>query len=212
MSTSLESAAPLILASGSPRRRELLSLLGIPFIVRPADIDEAAILARQPRELVLKVALSKAHAAEEQGARGLILAADTVVVLEGRIYGKPADATDAERMLEELGGRTHSVFTAVAVHETGGATLLDAVEAPVTMRALTAAERAAYVATGEPMDKAGAYAVQGAGRAIVEAIHGDFFTVMGLPVRRALEMLAEFRDCTPYWPALEALESDPRWR
>lgn len=181
-------AVEVILASQSPRRRELLSLIGIPHVVRPADIDESLHPGEEPVPHAERLAREKAHRLAERHPAAVVIAADTIVVLDGEILGKPADAAEARATLARLSARTHTVFTAIAVAR-GGRTesAVEAVE--VTFRALTSAEIAAYVATGEPMDKAGAYGIQGFGATIVERIEGDYFSVMGLGLRRLVALL-----------------------
>ena len=181
----------IILASGSPRRRQLLEMLGLPFRAVAPDVDESLDPAEQPEAYVTRLAREKARtiAARERGAP--VLAADTTVVLRGRVFGKPADSAEAADMLRRLQGRKHQVMTAVAVALDGRVEhALDVTE--VTFRRLSDEQIADYVGTGEPLDKAGAYAIQGKGAALVEGIRGDFFGVMGLPVRLALELLARF--------------------
>jgi nucleoside triphosphate pyrophosphatase len=181
----------IVLASGSPRRRQLLEMLGLEFRVVPPDVDETLGPSEQPEGYVTRLASEKARtvAAREGGA--VVLAADTTVVLRGRIFGKPASPVEAEGMLRQLEGRKHQVMTAVAVALDGRVEhALDVTD--VTFRPLTDAQIAAYVATGEPLDKAGAYAIQGKGAALVEGIRGDFFGVMGLPLRLALDLLERF--------------------
>jgi septum formation protein len=181
----------IVLASGSPRRRQLLEMLGIPFRVVPPSVTEALGSAEQPEAYVTRLAREKARtvAAREPGA--VVLAADTTVVLRGRVFEKPATADQAVEMLKTLQGRKHQVLTAVAVaRDERVEHALDVTD--VTFRRLSSELIAAYVATGEPLDKAGAYAIQGKGAALVEGIHGDFFGVMGLPLRLALDLLARF--------------------
>lgn len=179
----------IILASQSPRRRELLTLIGIPHEVRPADIDETPLPDELPVPHAERLARAKAHALAEREPGAVVIAADTIVVIDGDILGKPRDADDARAMLARLSGRRHTVYTAVAVAR--GTQTESAVEAvEVTFRQLTAAEIADYVATGEPMDKAGAYGIQGYGATIVERVDGDYFSVMGLGLRRLVELLA----------------------
>lgn len=192
----------LILASASPRRRDLFVRLGIPHVVSAAGIDEN-LPYRTPRELALKVAYAKAEAVAAGAASGdTVVAADTIVVLDGEVFGKPTDFAHARAMLARLSGRTHSVITAVAVADVGGggrsSVNLDAAEARVTIAALTPEAIAAYVDTGEPMDKAGAYGAQGAGGAFIQRIDGDFFTVVGLPVTLMLRMLEHAVDTGLY--------------
>jgi septum formation protein len=196
---------PIILGSGSPRRRELLNALGMPFLLSPADIDEKAIEYRTPRELALKTAFAKACAVEPRFDEGLIVAADTIVVLDGKVYGKPEDPADAMRMLLELNGKTHTVISGVAIKEIGKSSLLDAVETAVRLVSLSPAEIEDYVATGEPLDKAGAYAIQGTGRKLVDGIEGDFYNVVGLPLKRLLDMMEFFTDTTAYQCRLKTL-------
>lgn len=179
----------VILASQSPRRRELLTLIGIPHEVRPADIDETPLPGELPVPHAERLARAKAHALAEREPDAVVIAADTIVVVDGDILGKPRDDDDAQAMLARLSGRTHTVYTAIAVAR--GAHTESAVEAvEVTFRLLSAAEIADYVATREPMDKAGAYGIQGYGATIVERVDGDYFSVMGLGLRRLVELLA----------------------
>jgi len=179
----------IILASQSPRRRELLTLVGIPHVVRPADIDEQVWPGEQPVPHCERLARGKAAVLAAADPEAVVIGADTIVVLDGDILGKPRDVADAEAMLARLAGRTHTVFTAMAVAR--GPHVVSAVEeVAVTFRALSAEEIRGYVATGEPMDKAGAYGIQGFGATIVERIEGDFFSVMGLGLRRVVALLA----------------------
>lgn len=179
----------VILASSSPRRRQLLELIGIKHDVRPADIDETIAGGETPHEYAERLAREKAEAVAASAA-GIVIGADTVVVIDGRVLGKPVNEQQAAAMLEALGGRTHTVVTAVAV-VVDGRTSSSVEEVAVTFRPLTQAEIASYIATGEPMDKAGAYGIQGFGATIVERIEGDYFAVMGLPIVRLLRLLAE---------------------
>lgn len=181
---------PVILASQSPRRRELLTLVGIAHQVDPADVDESVVPGERPDAYVERLAREKARTVAARHAGALVIAADTTVVHGGTILGKPADVAEAEAMLARLSGHTHEVFTGMAVVR--GDRVASAVErVEVTFRDLTADEIRAYVATGEPMDKAGAYGIQGWGATIVERIHGDYFSVMGLGVRRVVALCAE---------------------
>ena len=187
----------MILASQSPRRIELMREAGYDVTVIPADIDEAARPGEEPFELVERLARTKAAAvAATHGEPGeLVVAADTIVTLDGEILGKPHDATDARRMLRELSGRTHQVATGVCVAHAGTAESSDAVQSfvevtDVTFYELTDDEIDAYVASGEPMDKAGAYGIQGeGGRMLVRGIDGDFYNVVGLPIARLARTL-----------------------
>ncbi len=185
----IQSYHPIILASQSPRRRELLARVTPEFCVQPADVDETLAADAAPREAVAELARRKARAVfagAQQSA--LVIAADTIVVCDDVILGKPNDEADALRMLQLLSGRTHQVMTAVCVrtaaHEDTRVSVTD-----VTFRALHAGEAARYVASGEPMDKAGAYGIQGAGGLFVSRIDGDYYGVMGLPICMLSEML-----------------------
>lgn len=178
----------VILASQSPRRRELLTLVGIKHLVSPADIDESVMPDELPVPHCERLARAKAHVLAERHPDAVVIAADTIVVLDGDILGKPRDAADARAIIARLSGRTHTVFTAMAVAR-GGRTESAVEEVAVTFRVLSAEEIAEYVATGEPMDKAGAYGIQGYGATIVERIDGDYFSVMGLGLRRLVALL-----------------------
>ena len=180
----------VILASQSPRRRDLLDLIGITHVVRPADIDESVLPDEAPIPHCERLARSKAATLAVRSPDAVVIAADTIVVLDGEILGKPADGGEARATLARLSGRTHTVHTAMAV-ALGGQTVSAVESVQVTFRPLTADEIAAYVATGEPMDKAGAYGIQGFGATIVERIDGDYFSVMGLGLRRLVALLAE---------------------
>jgi septum formation protein len=177
---------PVVLASQSPRRRQLLSLIGIEHDVQPANIDETYFPGEQPRAHALRLAREKAEAIVAPGA--VTIASDTIVILDGEILGKPADALEARSTLRRLSGRVHKVITAVAVRWRGQI-VADAEEVDVTFRLLSDADIAAYVETGEPMDKAGAYGIQGFGATIVERVEGDYFAVMGLPLNRLTRLL-----------------------
>jgi septum formation protein len=184
----MHSAPVVILASASPRRRELLSLVGIAHEVWPADIDESVLPDESPAPHADRLARAKAHAMAEQHPHAVVIAADTIVVIDGDILGKPRDEAHAVAMLRRLSGREHTVFTAMAVAR--DARTESAVEAVrVTFRQLSDDEIRAYIATGEPMDKAGAYGIQGYGATIVERVDGDYFSVMGLGLRRLVELL-----------------------
>lgn len=180
----------VILASQSPRRRELLSLIGIKHDVRPADIDESLHPGEQPVPHAERLARAKAHRLAVRYPEAVVIAADTIVVLDGAILGKPADAGEARATLTLLSGRTHTVHTAIAVAR-GGRTESAVESVAVTFRTLSTVEIAEYVATGEPLDKAGAYGIQGFGATIVERIEGDYFSVMGLGLRRLVALLEQ---------------------
>ena len=188
----------MILASQSPRRRELLLDAGFELEIVPADIDEARLDGESPTELVGRLAEEKAEAVRSGlthvPADGLLVAADTIVWMGDEALGKPADTADAEKMLHELSGQTHHVSTGVCAMRlaSNGACAAQTrfVETTsVTFWELTDAEIEAYVATGEPLDKAGAYGIQGAGRLLVEKIEGDYSNVVGLPVARLVRAL-----------------------
>lgn len=183
-------AKPLILASGSPRRRELLERLGYTFEVRAVDIDESPQPGEVADTYVERLAREKAQATVQAGE--VILAADTVVVLDGELLGKPVDDDDAIAMLRRLSGRAHEVSTGVAVFDVDANRLETAVETTtVRFAPLEPAEIAWYVASREPMDKAGAYAIQGFGSLFVEAIDGNYSNVVGLPVPQVYRMLGQ---------------------
>lgn len=182
---------PIVLASGSPRRRQLLEMLRIPFRVMAPDVDEQVLAGEGAEAYVTRLSRVKAEAIAARAPEDVVLAADTTVVLEGEIFGKPDSAAHAVAMLMRLQGRTHEVMTAVAVMRGGDvAQALDV--SRVTFRAADEPTLAAYVATGEPLDKAGAYAIQGLGAPLIERVEGDFFGVMGLPLRLALDLLGRF--------------------
>ena len=182
---------PLILASGSPRRRELLSRMGYVFETCAPDVDEH--VEGHARDVVVTLAQRKARAAAEHYARGVIIASDTLVSLDGRPLGKPEDAAEAKRMLRALSGREHEVFTGVCMLDAEtGASETRAVRTGVAFRELTDREIDDYVATGEPMDKAGAYAIQGGAGKFVGALDGELENVIGFPVAEVREMLRHF--------------------
>ena len=184
------SLPPIILASASPRRRELLTLVGIAHGVEPADVDEDVRAGERPEAYVERLAREKAAVIAARRPDAAVIAADTTVVLNGEILGKPDSVAGAQAMLRRLAGHTHTVLTGMAVSHAGRtASAVERVD--VTFRDLTEREIAAYVATGEPMDKAGAYGIQGFGATIVERIHGDYFSVMGLGLRRLVALMAE---------------------
>ena len=182
----------IILASQSPRRRELLERMGIrDFEVLPARGEELADPSLPPAELVEE--LSRRKCAEVAALRpgGLVIGADTVVSIDGQVLGKPRDRAEAERMLRALSGRQHTVYTGVTVLYNGTAET-GSERTSVRFRPLTDGDITRYIATGEPMDKAGAYGIQGYGSVLVEGISGDYYNVMGLPVCRLARMLARF--------------------
>lgn len=189
----------LILVSASPRRRELLKRLGFQFEVKPADVDERAIEYKSPRELAMKAAYQKVLSkASELTPSSILVGCDTIVVLDGTVFGKPANADEALQMLRTLSGRRHSVISGVAVKATPSSVLLDVEESYITFRGLSEREIREYVESGEPMDKAGAYAIQGGARAFVEKIEGDYWNVVGLPIHKLLDMLSQYMDVGEY--------------
>lgn len=180
----------LVLASGSPRRSRLLAGLGLAPTVRPVDLDETPRDGEEPAVYALRLAKEKAEAVTAPGE--LVLAADTIVVLDGAILGKPADPADARRMLSELAGREHTVLTGVALHEVDrGRTVDSLTSTDVEVGALGPAEIAWYVDTGEPLDKAGSYAVQGLGSLFVEEVRGNYSNVVGLPIPAVYRLFAQ---------------------
>jgi septum formation protein len=183
-------SARIILASQSPRRRELLTLIGIAHDVRPADLDESLLPNEAPTAHAERLAREKADAIALREPGAVVIGSDTIVVLDGDILGKPRDHDEAAATLRRLSGRTHTVHTAVAVARNGQ--LVSGVESvEVTFRPLTDEQIETYIATGEPMDKAGAYGIQGYGAVIVERVHGDYFAVMGLALGRLVALLDE---------------------
>jgi septum formation protein len=177
----------VILASQSPRRRELLALVGIDHEVQPADIDETPWPNEEPVSHTERLARGKAQVIAARAPDALVIAADTIVVIDGAILGKPTDIPDARAMLRRLSGRTHEVCTAMAV-ACGDRVESAVVRVPVRFRALDDDTIARYVNTGEPMDKAGAYGIQGYGATIVEHIEGDYFAVMGLSLVTVVQL------------------------
>jgi septum formation protein len=190
-------STPLVcLASVSPRRHELLAQIGVPHSVVAADIDETAMPGEAPRDYVVRMARQKALTVRERGERLAVLAADTTVVLDNIIYGKPRDRDDGIAMLGRLSGRTHEVLTAVALAQSSDVILRLSVST-VCFRGLTPQECAAYWETGEPRDKAGGYAIQGAAAVFVESLSGSYSGVMGLPLFETAELLRAAG--IPYW-------------
>jgi septum formation protein len=184
------SATKIILASASPRRRELLAMLGLEFDVVPAIGDETALGGASPGETVSAIALGKAREVASANPDALVIAADTLVYLDGAPLGKPRDAQDAINMLSRLSGRAHEVFTGIAVARRGRE-VARFERTVVEFGELSADEIRAYVATGEPLDKAGAYGAQGLGALLIRRLEGDFFNVMGLPLYLLSTVLKE---------------------
>ena len=199
----------IILASGSPRRRELLSQIGVQnYRVVTSDVDESADPDLPPDQLVELLSRRKAEAVRElMGDNALIIAADTVVSLEGEVLGKPGDETGAFRMLSALSGNRHQVYTGFTVLR-GERVVTGHEMTSVTFRDLEPEEIEDYIATGEPMDKAGAYGIQGVGAVLISGIEGDYFNVMGLPVYRLSRVLASFGVDTLALAAGRKLEKD----
>lgn len=188
----MDTTVPIILASASPRRRELLAAAGIPFDVVVADVDESVIAGERPDEYVRRVARMKAQAVSRDRPDALVLGADTTVVIDGDVLAKPADDEEAARMLQRLSGREHVVLTGVAAISPMGES--EAVAATrVWMRALTDAEIREYVRSGEPRDKAGAYAIQGLASRFISRIEGEYTNVVGLPIAVVDSLLRELR-------------------
>ena len=179
----------LILASQSPRRRELLGLFHIPFEIRVADIDESMDPGQAPALEVARVSRAKAEATPRQ-PEDVVIAADTIVVLGGQVLGKPRSEAHAEEMLAALSGKDHQVMTGVTVLR-GNRVLTHTEITDIHFRELSRQEIRRYVATGEPMDKAGAYGIQGGAALFAEKMNGDYYNVMGLPVCRLWQMLRE---------------------
>lgn len=189
----MQNSTNLILASSSPRRRELLQTLGLSFQIMTSDVDEITSSQLGPKEVVEQLALRKARAVANKLEAGIVLGADTIVVLDNTILGKPTDETEAFQMLSSLQGREHTVYSGVALIDAANERFEVSHRATkVTFRPLTAQVIKAYIATGEPIDKAGSYAIQGIGATLVDGIVGDYFTVVGLPLNLTAEMLERF--------------------
>lgn len=186
-----EELPPIYLASGSPRRRELLHLTGLPFTVCPSRVNETTYDASNPVVLVETLALAKARDVANREGWGISIGADTVVVHRGEILGKPASPVQAREYLTRLAGEAHQVITGVAVVVAGGGPeLVEHEITQVVFRPLTPEEIAGYVATGEPLDKAGGYGIQGLGSLLVARIEGCYFNVVGLPLATLATLLA----------------------
>lgn len=192
---SLEGLSPLVLASGSPRRAEILRAVGWPYEAFPPDLDESLHEGESPEDYVQRLAREKAEAVARTRLFGLVLGADTTVVVDGEILGKPQDETDARRMLGLLSERWHEVLTGVALvrAETGRA-VVGLERTRVRFAAMTDEEIAWHVETGDVLDKAGAYAVQGRAALFIKGIEGDYWNVVGLPVRLVYELARGFED------------------
>lgn len=203
MSTTAQNETTLILASGSPRRQELIRLLGLPVKVNPSNADEDVPSDWTPAQIVEGLSLRKASSVKDRVAgqapgSSIVVGSDTIVVLDREVMGKPTDADDAFGMLKRLSGKTHEVFTGVTLSRLSDGLTVTAHRATrVRMRELTDEQITRYVASGEPMDKAGAYGIQELGALLVEAIEGDFFAVVGFPVSLVSEMLETYGITTP---------------
>ena len=180
----------LILASQSPRRRELLTQAGFTFDILPADIDETRLPGEDPATYVQRLALEKARALHTKHPQATVIGADTTVVLHGNVLNKPTDITDAERMLRALSGQTHQVHTGVAV-VSAGRQLHHLETTSVFLTPIPEADLAHYLATGDSLDKAGAYGIQGYASRWVHRIEGDYFNVMGLPISATIALLSQ---------------------
>ena len=188
----MSNSGTIILASASPRRTELMALAGIEFSVVPADIDEAVLPGEKPSEHVMRLSREKADAVVGTTAGRFFIGADTVVVLDDRILGKPADDAEAFRMLSALSGRNHEVVTGFSVFDkVSGIRVTRSVHTEVTFKELSEAEIRAYIATGCPMDKAGAYAMQGGAVHFIRSICGSYTNVIGLPMTELYETLSQ---------------------
>lgn len=183
------SVPPLVLASASPRRTVLLDMLGLAHEVVPADVDESLEPGEQPDAHVDRLARAKAGTVARARPDAIVLGGDTVVVLDGEVLGKPARRQDAVATLMRLAGRDHVVFSGLALVPPGGAALSAVSRTRVRFRAFDEATARRYVGTGEPLDKAGSYGIQGLGAALVESVDGDFFTVVGFPIPELIRLL-----------------------
>jgi septum formation protein len=192
---SIYAAKTLILASSSPRRQELIQTLGLPYEIRVSDVNEDTDAGMSPAEIVEQLSIRKARAVSdmykaEQREEGIVIGSDTIVVLGEEVLGKPRDQQDAARMLDALQGKAHHVFSGVAcIDLKTGRELRSHMVSKVTFRAMSEEEIWGYVQTGEPLDKAGAYGVQGLGAVFIEKIEGDFYNIMGLPLNLLYQML-----------------------
>ena len=178
----------LILASGSPRRKEILASVGWPFEAITAGIDETQQADEKPLDYVQRLAREKAEAVADKLESGLVLGADTTVVVDDQLLGQPVDDDDARRMLKLLSGKWHEVLTGVALVKVGGQTIVDYERTRVRFVEMSEAEIDWYVSTGEPQGKAGAYGIQGKAALFIEQIEGDYFNIVGLPIRLVYEM------------------------
>jgi len=183
----------IVLASASARRKNLLRTINLQFEVEPSNYDERIDVELEPHELAKRLSMEKARAVAGKHKNALVIAADTFIVLDGKILGKPNTKTEAKKMLEAINGKRHSVMTGFTIIDTQDhKTISRSVETDVYIRRLTSREIDVYVASEEPLDKAGAYAIQGLGSVIVERIEGDYSNVVGLPLGALAESLREF--------------------
>lgn len=190
---------PIVLASSSPRRKDLLKKIGLKFSVDPVEVDEKLTLAGDPLRLARSISLKKARAAVRRHPNALVIAADTFGVLGARLLGKPSSKAEAVAMLKEMSGKCHSVITGFTLIDgTTGKTVSRSIRTLVYFRRLDSVEIDAYVATGEPLDKAGAYAIQGLGALLVDRIEGDYYNVIGLPLSALAVELRKFGVRLPF--------------
>ena len=183
----------IILASNSPRRREILTLLGFEFTVISADVDESVDTTLSPEEITSELSRRKASAVFSENKDSIVIGSDTVVALDGVIFGKPKSTQEAREMLKKLSGKTHCVYTGVTVISSEkSATFCDIAE--VVFDEISDAEIEEYISTDEPYDKAGGYGIQGSAAKFIKEIHGDFYTVMGLPSNRLYRTLKSFTE------------------
>ena len=183
----------IILASGSPRRKELLEKIGLKFEVESSNYEEDIYPGLQPHDIAQKISLKKAEIVASKHKNVVIIAADTFIVFDGQILGKPSTANESRKMLQKLNGKSHSVITGFSVIDTAkNKTLSRSVETIVFLKKLTPSEIDTYVKSKEPLDKAGGYAIQGLGAVIVDRIEGDYLNVVGLPLSALTEALKEF--------------------
>lgn len=189
---------PIVLVSSSPRRRELLERAGLEFTVDEADIEENQIDDADPAELAKSISMAKALAAAPRHPGSILIAADTLGWLDGQILGKPRNKEDARRMLEAMSGRCHRVITGFTIIDTNtGRAVSKTVETAVHFKTISKGDIDKYIATGEPLDKAGGYAIQGAGGMFVDRIEGDYYNVVGLPVNALAKALKTYNIETP---------------
>lgn len=183
----------IVLASGSPRRVELLRQIKLPFTIQVSNVDENNVECREPKEWVQQLALAKAKDVAHKVEHGLVIGADTIVVQKNKLLGKPQSVQEAINMLEFLSGTTHQVLTGIALVDVlSGDSITDVEITQVKFRKISRAEIESYVASGEPMDKAGAYGIQGLGALFVEGISGCYFNVVGLPINKLANNLKHF--------------------